>query len=574
MTSRAVLAGTWLIAVACVTVAAQVRDRAPATTAAANGEIAGLVLDDTRAPLRRARVVLTRLEVGGAIASVSTDDAGRFAFHELPAGRYRLQSSKPAWLDGSYGARRPGAPGLSFVLAAGQRATDMTLTMTRGAVISGTITGRTGDALPDADVTLYRDAPGWASSEPTFDRTAVVARTRTDDRGQYRFYGLAPGRYLLASSWSGALPSLALSGASGRRRDGYAPTFYPGVVDVSASQKIAVRPGEQRSDIDLTLLWLSRGRVTGTVVGGAAAAPAGIDVQLLSARPGLDPSMATTARTSGDGGFAFEDVAPGRYTLLARALVAPMGIASQSLTARVPVFGSADIRIESGEVQQAIELMPASHLSGQVTFVAPSGTSPDNGRALTFRLVPTDTATARFGAMLTAAVESSGAFRFDAIPPGRYHLVVPPSGRWFPESATWQRVELLDNDISLRAGEDVDDVQVTFSDRPSTLEGVLRDAAGQPVADYFLVLFPADRALWRPRARRMAQVRPDATGAFMFRGLPAGSYRLAVVTDVDPSQPLGEADYEQAAAASVEVRIVTGRTTVQDVRLATPMPPR
>jgi hypothetical protein len=60
----------------------------------------------------------------------------------------------------------------------------------------------------------------------------------------------------------------------------------------------------------------------------------------------------------------------------------------------------------------------------------------------------------------------------------------------------------------------------------------------------------------------------------MFRGLPAGSYRLAVVTDVDPSQPLGEADYEQAAAASVEVRIVTGRTTVQDVKLATPMPPR
>jgi hypothetical protein len=255
--------------------------------------------------------------------------------------------------------------------------------------------------------------------------------------------------------------------------------------------------------------------------------------------------------------------------LLARALVAPMGIASQSLTARVPVFGSADIRVESAEVQQAIELMPASHPSGQVTFVAPSGTSPDNGRALTFRLVPIDTASARFGAVLTAAVGSSGAFRFDAIPPGRYHLVVPPSGRWFPESATWQRVELLDNDISLRAGEDVDDVQVTFSDRPSTLEGVLRDAAGQPVADYFLVVFPADRALWGPHARRMAQVRPDATGAFMFRGLPAGSYRLAVVTDVDPSQPLGEADYEQAAAASVEVRIATGRTTVQDVELTT-----
>jgi protocatechuate 3,4-dioxygenase beta subunit len=445
----------------------------------------------------------------------------------------------------------------------------VTIAMIRGAVISGTVTGRSGEPLPDAEVTLYRDMPGWASSDSSIERVTVAGHARTDDRGQYRIYGLFPGSYLLASSWSGASTSASLA-SNGPRREGYTPTFYPGVVDASASQTIIVRAGEQRLDLDVPLLWRPYGRVTGTIVSRFTAMPTGADVQLMPARPGFDPSMTATARASGDGRFEFADVAPGRYALLARAFVEPTAATSPSLTTRVPVFGSADIRIDTGEIQQSIEMMPAGHLSGHATFGATSNTPSDNGRALTLRLVPVDTATARFGTASTATIASSGSFRFDAVPPGRYHLVVPPSGRWFPESAMWQRVELLDNDISLRTGEDVDDVQVTFSDRPSTLEGVLRDAAGQPVADYFLVVFPADRALWGPRSRRIAQARPDASGAFAFRGLPAGTYRLAVVTDVDPSEPLSESDYEQAIGGSVAVRISTGRTTVQDVKLAIP----
>jgi protocatechuate 3,4-dioxygenase beta subunit len=451
MTSRAVLAGTWLIAVACVAVAAQVRDRAPSTPAIGNGEIAGVVLDDTTAPLRRARVALTRLESGGATASVSTDDAGRFAFRELPAGRYRLRSSKPAWLDGSYGARRPGAPGLSLPLAAGQHLAGVTITMIRGAVISGTVTGRSAEPLPDAEVTLYRDTPGWASSDSAIDRATVAGHARTDDRGQYRIYGLLPGSYLLAGSWSGASAPES-SASNGPRREGYTLTFYPGVVDASASQKILVRAGEQRLDLDVPLLWRPYGRVTGTIVSRLTAAPTGVDVQLMPARPGFDPSMAATARASGDGRFEFADVAPGRYALLAHALVEPAAATSPLLTTRVPVFGFADIRVDAGEVQPSIEMMPAGHLSGHATFGGTSNTSSDNGRALTLRLVPADTTTTRLGTALTATIASSGSFRFDAIPPGRYHLVVPPSGHWFPESAMWQRVELLDNDILKRTG--------------------------------------------------------------------------------------------------------------------------
>jgi protocatechuate 3,4-dioxygenase beta subunit len=568
MTPRVWVIGSVLIATAPLVIAAQVRDRVPLTTTLGSGEIAGVVVDDTMAPVRRARVALTRFDGDGPIAFSTTDAVGRFVFDEVPTGRYQLQSSKPAWLDGRYGARRPGAPGLSFQLAVGQHLGDLTIAMVRGGVISGTVTGRSGEPLPSADVTLYRDAAGWTSFDSAIDRAAVVAHARADDRGQYRFYGLLPGRYLLAGSWPGASTSITSSAAGGRRGEGYVPTFYPGIVDAAASQRIAVRTSEQRLDVDLPLLWLPRGRVTGTVVSRSVAAPTAIDVQLLPVRPGFEPSMAAAVRASGDGRFEFDDVAPGRYALLARAFVEPTGIGLRALATRTPVFGAADIGIQSGEVQQSIELMPASHLSGHVTFGPTSATSSDNGRALTFRLVPADAASARFGAALTTTVASAGSFRFDAVPPGRYHLVVPPSGRWFPESAMWQRTELLDNDISLRAGEDVDDVQVIFSDRPSTLEGVLRDGSGQPVADYCLVVFPADRALWGPRSRRMAQTRPDASGAFTFRGLPAGSYRLAVVTDLDPAQPLGESDYDQAIAGSVAVRISTGRTTVQDVRLA------
>ena len=85
----------------------------PVGTAAISGVV---VSDDaTPAPMRRVRVTV-RSDAYGNGWSATTDDAGRFVIGNLPAGRYAVQASKPAWLIASYGATRPGRPGTPIAI--------------------------------------------------------------------------------------------------------------------------------------------------------------------------------------------------------------------------------------------------------------------------------------------------------------------------------------------------------------------------------------------------------------------------------------------------------------------------
>src|SRR5262245_51561856 len=99
----------------------------------ATGTLSGVVVTDERgsAPVPRAVVTIS----GGGLLferSVVTDGSGRFSFTDLPAGRFALTASKPAYVTSAYGATRPGRPGTAVTLAAGQTA-NITLQLVRGA---------------------------------------------------------------------------------------------------------------------------------------------------------------------------------------------------------------------------------------------------------------------------------------------------------------------------------------------------------------------------------------------------------------------------------------------------------
>jgi hypothetical protein len=113
--------------------------------------------ETTSRPVRRAIVTLTNAAAAGGRGvpgpatgptSVVTDDAGRFTFTGLPAGRFAISAAKPAFLNASYGAKRPGRPGTPIQLADGQRLTDLTIRMSRGGVITGAITNQSGEPRP------------------------------------------------------------------------------------------------------------------------------------------------------------------------------------------------------------------------------------------------------------------------------------------------------------------------------------------------------------------------------------------------------------------------------------------
>jgi hypothetical protein len=193
----------------------------------------------------------------------------------------------------------------------------------------------------------------------------------------------------------------------------------------------------------------------------------------------------------------------------------------------------------------AIALGPACRLSGRVI----TGGSPVRGGFVVAQLVTRgEPYYARFSIEQRCAIED-GAYRFDGLPPGTYHLDVRDAGPW---RCDWPRASgvqdsLAPEPVVLGAGEARSfDVQLAAA---ATLTGVVRDEAGEPLAGVTVraTLVPRttnfvdgveiDGApLWRledgdgractANAAAQRASTTDANGAWRLEGLAPGRQRL------------------------------------------------
>lgn len=112
------------------------------------------------------------------------------------------------------------------------------------------------------------------------------------------------------------------------------------------------------------------------------------------------------------------------------------------------------------------------------------------------------------------------------------------------------------------------DAVLIFSDRHSELSGSLVSPAGTPTSQYFVVVFPADRTLWRAGSRRIQSVRPASDGSFAIKDLPAGDYLIAALTDLEPADLEDAGVLDQLMSAGVKVSLGDGEKKIQDLRIA------
>jgi hypothetical protein len=165
------------------------------------GVVSGVVMSDEARPqpIRRAQVTLVGADQP-VIKTTFTDQSGRFAIADLPAGRYTLAATKGGFVRAAYGAKRYDRPGTPVNLANGQQLTGLALRMSRGGVIAGTITDETGMPAVGAQVRVlqYRVQQGERVLVPATGGNALGEVT--DDRGAYRMYGLPPGEYLVSAT--------------------------------------------------------------------------------------------------------------------------------------------------------------------------------------------------------------------------------------------------------------------------------------------------------------------------------------------------------------------------------------
>ena len=124
-----------------------------------------------------------------------TDVKGRFLFPKLSARSYKVSAQYSGYLGASFGERQPGRSGVAFALRDDQRIDDITLTLHKGGVVGERVIDQ--DGRPMMGIIVSPLLMRWRS-DGAREFVATLANM-TDDRGEYRLFGLPPGTYLLAA---------------------------------------------------------------------------------------------------------------------------------------------------------------------------------------------------------------------------------------------------------------------------------------------------------------------------------------------------------------------------------------
>jgi hypothetical protein len=283
-------------------------------------------------------------------------------------------------------------------------------------------------------------------------------------------------------------------------------------------------------NVDINMLMIQASRIEGTITN-----PPGQDqrVQLSLLSHDTFSSSGNGAAVQPDGRFVFGSVSPGQYTLVAQTTPRqPQGVDGgppSPASAVERLWGRATVIVQ-GEpsVPVSVTLQPGRSISGVVMFEMER--KPDLSRSsMSVRL--SVAAGELFMSDSSGRIEPDGSFTLTGVPAGRFSLRV--SGPWV-KSAIVKGRDVLDEPFEFDGASDVNGVTIVVTDQVPELSGTVTAALGAMALDYTVVAVPAEERFRTPATRRAMATRPDADGRYVFRGLPAGTYIIGLVTDLEP----------------------------------------
>lgn len=533
------------------------------------GVIAGRVLaTDTGRPVKRARVFVVAPELQDGRA-VMTDEGGGFQITELPAGRYSVTVAKTGFITLSYGQRRPLQPGTPLQLGDGQEIKGIDFRLPRGGVIAGHVFDEDGNPMPGAFVRVLRYAYLQG------DRRLVPAGSgQSDDRGEYRVWGLNPGEYYVnvtARTFGGGRFGFGRGGfggpagaaQEGQDELGYAPTYYPGVGSPADARPIQLGVSQEVDSIDFGIQLVHTARLSGIVDDPDGTATSSGNVVVLPESGAADGrggrgqiGLTYAGRIQWDGSFAVANVPPGRYALRAR-----------GNDTDPPQYAAQPISVNGVDVTGVIVILqPGATVSGSLVFQA-TGDAPAPPDPTEVRVVAPSFDESAVGPNPNARADKDGRFTLEGVPAGTHVLRANgvPRG-WMLKAVTAGGRDITDTPIALRSGQILSGLTMVFTDRLTELSGTVTTAAGAPATDVTVLAFPTDTSLWRPQARQIMTTRPDQNGKFQIRALPPGEYYLAPIDPAEPGEWFEPAFLEAHRADAVRVLLAEGDVKTQDVR--------
>jgi hypothetical protein len=138
----------------------------------------------------------------------------------------------------------------------GKRDAWSTVALRPGGAITGRVTTENGQPLALAEVEALR--PQLTNNLRVL---IPIGRAESNERGEFSIGGLPPAHYYIAAI------DLADPGTKNAvRRIHWAQTFYPGTASTAAAERVRLESGTTLTDVDFSLLGVSRVSVRGQLV--------------------------------------------------------------------------------------------------------------------------------------------------------------------------------------------------------------------------------------------------------------------------------------------------------------------
>jgi hypothetical protein len=540
------------------------RDASGAPSEAGSSRISGRVTaGDTSRPLHRAIVTL---DTGNLQTRrwTSTDAEGQWAFERVTLGEYTIIASRDGYVTWSYGQKGAYGSPTKLKVAASQVVENIDFALPRGGVITGTIVDETGEPIGGALVQPMR----LQFVDGVQQLVAVQSGIQslgfgglTDDQGNFRIFGLAPGTYYLSVA--------VTAGGVGRSDDrtAYAVTYYPGTSSIADARSVSVASGTTAS-ANFAAVPIALATVAGRVVGSTSQpypGPTYANVGLAVVAPGhaVQSTSRLSTRTDARGMFVITGVPPGDYYLEARG-VSPDTRAQEFAGTRLTV---------AGRDLASLALMTAPMASATGTFVL-DDTSAQLPNDFYVQALPTDLFRMGSGGGMAGAPQGrpngAGIFTLAGLAGREVIRVSSLFPGWWLKSVTIDGRDVTDSGYDFASGETVSGIHVAVTRRMASITGTVREKDGKPASDCSVVAFARDDARWGPRTRYVSAATAKDDGTFEIDGLPAGDYMVVAVAPLDQGEELDASRLSSWRALGSPIALGDGETRSTNLTIAHP----
>lgn len=504
-------------------------------------------------PMPRVLVVLQPAVGDSPARAMTTDRNGSFAFTGLPSGYYALSAKAPGFLPAVFAQTEYTRLPVIFGLMPGEHLDGIVIRMRPGGVISGQVEFTDGIPAVGVPVELYREY--YYRGRHGFRKSGQAG---TDDRGEYRIYGLPPGRYYIAAGYSPPSAGAAVEeqkqlGPDGLPRpdEDYVTTYYPSTSRMVEALPVRIRYSEQLEHMDLLLARARAIRVRGRVISGVTGRiVAGADIRLRQPSPAAEVLVDSPAsvRPARNGGFEIVGVTPGSYTLVVHAMEDGVRLA-----------GSLPLTAGGGDIDNlAITLEPYRELNGKLVT---EGEIDFPLSLFRVSLEPHSDSTP----VSSVNASDEGTFSIPYVSGETYDIFLldgPPDA--YLRSARIGGFDVLRTGFKAEGGA-LPSMELAFSTNGAGIWGEVADTKTKVALGATVVLVP-DPA--RGRVQFYKNTTTDAYGKYQFRGVAPGRYTVVAWWDEPPCEVYDLESLEACREHGKPVEVSEGETKMINLPVA------